>query len=57
MKKIKEFVKENKKAVVYGFVIVTGAVLTVVAYNSDFMKGARELMTAADEGRLETDFK
>jgi len=58
MKKIDivKCVKEHKKEILYGALIIAGITLVIVVNNSDFMKGARELMQAAEEGRLQTDF-
>jgi hypothetical protein len=56
MKKIKTFINENKELVFTGLTMLTVGTVIVIVNNSEFMKGARELMIANKEGRLETDF-
>lgn len=56
MKKIKAFVSEHAEEILIGLAVATIVVVTIVLNNSEFIKGAKELMVAQDEGRLTKDF-
>jgi hypothetical protein len=56
MKKIKTLVSDNVELILCGLAIASIVVITIVINNTEFIKGAKELMVAQDEGRLTTDF-